>query len=356
MNSYRVELELRSGLGTPLAADTLWGHVAWGIRYGEGTNALEAWLARYDDDAPPLVISDPLPHGYFPRPALPPVPRCAEPPTVKEAEPPTVKEADERKRLDKRAWVGHEAWQQISGGVSPGSLARAVARPEAPSVPAEMAVTRAGINRLTGGTAQPEGGTLFTAEQTYFDFRSPPRFDLWCLSPKPTEIVRQWFEHGLEGGYGRDASAGLGHLLVSTVEEIPLPASEGPNACVLLGPAIPRRGDPYRGFFKVGVRCGRLGGEFAIGDLPGGARGRHKRPVRCLLAGTVLLLAQNGAPGHVGRVLRGAHPQIEAIRHYGMAPVLPCRLAAELLDHPLVAQPQAATSPGRRPVSEDSPS
>ncbi len=345
MDTHRVELELRSGLGTPLAADTLWGHVAWGIRYGKGTPGLEAWLARYDEGDPPLMLSDPLPQGYFPRPALPPVPRPAQPPNVEEA--------DERKRLDKLAWVSRQAWEGICHVVSPESVQEAVAQSKPPPMPTEMAVTRAGINRLTGGTAQPEGGTLFTAEQRYFDFRDPPRFDVWVLSPEPKETVEHWFADALIGGYGRDAAAGLGHLVVTAVEELPVSGPESLNACVLLGPAVPRPGDPHRGFFSIGVRAGRLGGDFAIGDLPGGAQGRHKRPVRCLLAGTVLV-AQGDVPGFVGRVLPGAHPQIKAICHYGIAPVLPCRLVPELLNHPLVARRQARTSSGVSPASEGS--
>lgn len=322
MYTYRIELELRSGLGTPLAADALWGHVAWGIRYRHGSQALEAWLDRYDKGDPPLVISDPLPCGYFPRPVLPPTSHDAAQ---------TKQEADAHKRLAKKMWVGHQAWHEMSQNVSSMSVERAIARSVSPPAAVEEAVIRAGINRLTGGTAQAEGGTLFTCEQYYFDFRQPPRFDVWALSPEPAETVEKWLVDGVAGGYGRDASAGLGHLAIVSVTPAPIPSPENPNACVLLGPAVPRRGDPYRGFFSCGVRCGRLGGDYAIGQLPGGARERHKRPVRCLLAGTVLL-AHDAVPRYVGRVLSGVHPEIESIRHHGLAPVLPCRLAPELVE------------------------
>lgn len=329
MHTYRISLELRSGLGTPLAADTLWGHVAWGIRWRSGNSALEAWLGRYDDGDPPLVLSDPLPHGYVPRPMVPKPPRSAAPPEKAQA--------DQQKRRDKRRLISHEAWQALCDAVSPEGLEEAIARTVPPPVPADAAVTRAGINRLTGGTAQAEGGVLFTAQQSYFDFREPPQFDLWCLSPEPLAVVRQWLEDGLAGGYGRDAAAGLGNLVVAAADETPLPGAQEPNACMLLGAAVPRSSDPHRGYFIFGVRCGRLGGDFAIGALPGGPGERQKRPVRCLLAGSVLL-APADVPRLVGRVLRGAHPQIEFIRHYGIAPALACRLVPELLEHSLVAR------------------
>jgi hypothetical protein len=234
-------------VGTPLAAETLWGHVAWGICYRLGRQALESWLDRYDRGDPPLVLS---------------------------------------------------------------------------------------VNRLTGGTAQLEGGTLFTANQRYYDFRDPPSFDVWCLSPEPCAMVERWLVDGLAGGYGRDASAGLGNMVVTAVEAADLPAPQGANAVVLLGSAVPKPGDPSRGFFRCGVHSGRLGGDFAIGELPGGATQRQKRPVNCLLAGTVFV-AQGELPQCVGRVLRGVHPQIDGVRHFGMTPVLPCRLADEVMERVL---------------------
>ena len=93
MPTYRIDLELRSALSTPLSADTLWGHVCWGIRYQSGREVLEEWLARYDTGPPPLVMSDPLPAGYWPRPVLPPMPRSETPPKESEAK--------DRKKLDK---------------------------------------------------------------------------------------------------------------------------------------------------------------------------------------------------------------------------------------------------------------
>jgi hypothetical protein len=197
-------------------------------------------------------------------------------------------------------------------------------------------VHHAAINRLTGGTAQPEGGTLFSIDQAYYD--KPVRFDVWTLSPEPAETVARWFEDGLIGGYGRRASTGLGHLELIEVAEAELPAPEQPNAGVLLGPAVPQPGDPARGFFHAGIRCGRVGGDFAIGDLPGGSVQRQKRPVRCLLRGS--LLHAEPPPAHVGRLVAGVH-ELEAIRHYGLAPLLPCRLDPALLNDPLLA-PAAA--------------
>jgi len=336
-----MQLELRSAIATPLAADTLWGHIAWGIRWRDGESALRRWLERYDAGDPPLVLGDPLPAGFFPRPALPPPPR----PDVTE-----VDKADTLKDMAKTEWLSGEVWNAISANLSSVSLWSALtAAYEAakknrgnsagdsaagPPKILEDAVTHAAINRFTGGTAQPAGGTLFTVE--WFWYALPrARFDVWILSPEDPALIRRWFEDGLAGGYGRDGSTGRGHLIVADLVEQTLPAVPGANAVVLLGPAVPRPADPARGFFNFGVRCGRLGGNFAIGPLPDGTTGRQKRPLRCLLRGSTLIC--NGTPpATVGRIVAGVH-DLPQIRHYGIAPALPCRvddsIIGDALDH-----------------------
>lgn len=346
MHLYRITLELRSGLGTPLAADTLWGHIAWGIRYREGEAALTQWLARYEQNvSPPLVLSDPLPAGFWPRPTLPP---------ARLDQPPDVATAVKLKSAAKGEWINHDQWTRLieanAQGLGPETLQTAVARQleaeaEPPSA-VNASVVRIGVNRFSGGTLQPGGGALFTSEQTYHDDRAPasgrprrlPRFDVWALSPEPETTVTWWFEDAIAGGYGRDASAGLGELEVVGVEPGSLPAPPDANAAVLLGPAVPRPVDPARGFFSFDVRSGRLGGDFAI--APG--MQRQKRPLRCLQRGTVLLT--ESPPSWIGRLVGGVHED-RRIRHYGLAPLLPCRLSPEILEHPLLHTTREGQAP-----------
>lgn len=315
MHTYRVELELRSGLGTPLAADTLWGHLCWGMRYQQGVSALEDWLNQYDSGSPPLVLSDPFPQGYLPRPALAPQARSAQPPKIEEA--------DIRKKRDKISWISESAWSACVNAVSADSIARAAMQSAVPDLGQEMAVTHAGVNRLTGGTAQEDGGLLFTTSQTYF--AEARRFTVWARSPASAATVQQWFEQGLAGGYGRDASSGLGYLMVLKVAAESLPEAKTPNAVMILGPTVPRPNDPSQGWFQLGIRAGRVGGEFAVGQLPNGSTERQKHPVRCLLAGTVLHCDQR--PLWIGRVLRGVHAWSE-LRHYGVGLTLGIQLSS----------------------------
>ncbi|MGA2499969.1 MAG: hypothetical protein ABSH20_19700 [Tepidisphaeraceae bacterium] len=327
MNTYRIQLELRSPLGTPLAADTLWGHIAWGIRYSGGEPALLDWLDRYDSDTPPLVISDLLPAGFWPRPAIPrPVAAISVPDKAA---------AGRRKIAAKRAWISHAAWQNLSSSLSSTSLESALAQDPVPPKPVEVAVLHAAVNRLTSGTAQEGGGTLFPSSVFCYGAAEPPQFEVWAHSTEPTSVIQGWFEAALHAGYGRDAGTGCGQLAVTTVAAQDLPMPPNPNAAILLGPAVPCPSDPANGFFSFGVRCGRVGGDFAIGLLPDGSDQRQKRPVHCLLRGSVLLCSKPSM--FVGQSVRGVH-RVESIRQYTMAPLLPCTLHSSLLEHPVLQE------------------
>jgi CRISPR-associated protein Csm4 len=325
--AYRITLVLRSGLGTPLAADTLWGHLAWGFRYRHGESALIKWLDRYDAGDPPIVISDPLPAGFLPRPRLlaPPRPTTA----------PTEEDAARHKRLAKVEWISHDSWRAVADDLSPTSVIRWLERDDSPDKAAPSLLTtsvmHAGINRLSGGTAQEGGGTLYAADQSY-GVPSATRYDVWARSAAPADEIGELFEDGLGGGYGRDGATGLGQLRIADVSVAEIPRPNRPNAIMLLGPTIPRRGDPYRGFISFGVRCGRLGGEFAIGQTPDGASHRQKHPVHCLLRGSVLV-AEPG-PEYMGRVVSGVH-EYRPIRHYGLSLGIPCRLDSATLERAL---------------------
>lgn len=317
MRTVVVELELRSGLGTPLAADTLWGHIAWGLRYAEGVASLESWLDDYDQGNPPLVLSDPLPRGFWPAPQLPPPPL---PDT-----PPDLAAFDRSKQAAKVAWVPSDRWGQLSDALDPAALAEALGSAvdlgEAPSAFSTLDMTHAGINRLTGGTVQAGGGLLHTSERRYA--ATPTHWQVWMLTTMPDDRIRTAFEAGLSGGYGRDAGVGLGVLELLDIRHAGVPAQAGANACVLLAPATPAPSDPAQGFTPLGLRCGRLGGLFAGQPTPSGSTQRQKRPITVIERGSVLVCPN--PPVFVGRVLRGVHED-PAVRHYAMTPVLPCRL------------------------------
>ncbi len=319
MRTYIAKLSLRSGLGTPLAADTLWGHIAWGILYREGQASFQRWLDEYDGDSPPLIISDPFPEGFLPKPLVPP--------PLRQAEQPSTSTLDEVKRRSKRSWIPTSRWEVVSKAISRESVLN-VMDTEPAARPVATSIKHASINRLTGGTAQEGGGSLFSAEQTYF---SGTRcvFDTWVQSRDSADHIHKLLDVALSGGYGRDGASGMGDLRVESVEERSLPTLPGANAIMLLARAVPRSTDPATGYFGFELRCGRLGGTYAIGPTPNGSVQRQKRPFHCLSRGSILVTSH--PVGRVGQLLRNVHED-PAIRHYALAPVIPIVLDRSLLE------------------------
>ncbi len=62
MALFRVQIQLKSPLVTPLKGDTIWGHVAWGIANHEGDGAIEEFIADCKENHA-FVISSAFPKG-----------------------------------------------------------------------------------------------------------------------------------------------------------------------------------------------------------------------------------------------------------------------------------------------------
>lgn len=339
MNTYRVTLTLRSALGTPLTADTLFGHLCWGIAYRDGTDALRAFLTAMDADEPPLVISDPLPAGFWPMPSLPLPEPSTDERLLKQAGGTGSPAAHDRIRgLLKRPWLPHEMWSQVAGRLDAGTIAEALlARqwPEAPSLQTQT-IPHNTVNRLTMHTStQYEDGT--SAGGLFFDEPMFPPivgavYDVWVRSVDAPQRVREIFESGLAGGYGRDAGTGKGHLTVDGVESAVLPEVEQANAVMTLGTCAPAADDPADGAWTVDVRHGKLGGAWA-GSA--GDDGVFKRPVILLARGAVF---RTDSPRPViGRIVRGVHPTRSEVVTCGRTLTLPVRLTKEAIPCPATA-------------------
>jgi len=345
MKPYRLRLRLEGSLGTPLSADTLFGHLCWGIVYHEGTAALEAFLAEIRSTDPPLVLGDPMPAGFLPVPVL-------SPRDLAEADRMEAVTADEvsrkaeaqghaalssgerlkrthalRKQAGKAAWLPADALAARLDDLSAASVFDLALDGTAPPALCRATVVHNTINRLSQHTAE-EGGLYALPE----DFPPPgPNasrpgmdFDVYLRSTLPSARIRALFEQGLAGGYGRDAATGKGKVAVGDLDDHPWPAAREPNAVLALGVFAPAADDPAQGWWRATVRLGKLGGPWAFDDA-----GRHppfKYPLVLLRAGA-LLGPWKGRP-FVGRLVEGVHPTRPEVVTYAMAPVLPVRCPA----------------------------
>lgn len=71
MISVNARITPLSAFGTLLKGDTFFGHLCWGVRNHFGESRLRELLQGYTNELPFAVVSDALPSGYLPRPALP---------------------------------------------------------------------------------------------------------------------------------------------------------------------------------------------------------------------------------------------------------------------------------------------
>ncbi|HSW45508.1 MAG TPA: hypothetical protein VLM89_08050 [Phycisphaerae bacterium] len=332
MTIYRLRLALRSPLGTPLAADTLFGHLCWGIVYHEGAEHLTRFLADMEQPSPPLVISDPLPAGYWPMPALPePPPRTLDGLINSTGAGSPLEAHDQVRSVLKRRFIPHASWPGLAERLDMGSVARVLLHSRtADPVPVKaFTLPHNTVNRLTShtSTATEEGGTsggLFFDEYL-FPNGSGGRvdYDVWAASSYPAERVHRIFAQGLAGGYGKDAGTGKGFLTVEGIDETSLPAVGEPNGVITLGTCVPSREDPTHGAWLIEVRHGRLGGAWTSLD----ESAVFKRPVMMLARGAVF---RTSSPRPVmGRMVHDVHPVRSEVVTCGYTLTLPVHLTEE---------------------------
>ena len=354
MQWYDLTLRVESALGTLLAADTLFGHLCWGLRDHRGPAALEEFLAAYGTGTPPLLLSDPTPVGFWPLPHLPrPIPEkqrmleqylitqeaaalrerlqiCPALHRIKTRTLSAVDVFDVLKWMSTLRWLPHDVltatidqfsmiaiqWYFLKNGCGQ------------PTVPCKAVVAHNTINRLSNATG--DEGSLFFTEELHIDPAQPPRFHLVVGSEEYSAgQIREMFDHALQAGYGKYKSRGKGKVLVESLDPIELPTARNPNAVLLLAACAPAAEDPVEGYWKLHTKAGRLGGEWAVGPHPSGKHNPFKKPLTMLTAGSVL---KTSSPRpFYGRLVAGIHADFPEVRHYGLAPAIPVCLVEEAL-------------------------
>lgn len=313
MQTLHAQLMPRAAFGTPPKGDSLFGQLCWALRHRFGEDRLTTLLDGYTAGAPFLVVSDALPAGHLPRPALPghwfaPIAGA------------------DRKAVKKRRWlpldkVGAplDAWLQHC--VTDRELAQTEDDENDPSFVKTHPQPHNTLNRATGTTGRGE----FAPYQMDQHWYAPAaRLDLWLVHD-PARISREDIAGLLQDigafGFGRDASIGLGKFEVASIEPRELPAQPDANACLTLAPSAPQGlgWQAERSFYQPFTRFGRHGDVAVQSGRP------FKNPV--LLAQTGAVLSPDDALPHafVGQGLGGAGRLSRAIAgtvHQGYAPVV----------------------------------
>jgi len=308
MNALRFTLRPLSAFGTPLAGDTLFGHLCWALAMRHGQDSLESLLAGYTEGDPFAVLSDAFPAGLLPRPLLP------------SAVSGLQVSARERKALRRLQWLPAKQYKLPLAEWLQTACAGPVGRPSVS--------TQNTINRLTGTTGT---GPFAPRQVEQIVFPADTMLEVYVLHD-PARLSEADLQQALDdigqGGFGRDASAGLGKFDIVDRVASPIDTSQAYRHVMTLAPCAPAVDELDAGncFYQPVTRFGRHGNVAALGS--GG--GPFKRPV--LMARTAAMLTYMGvtAATHHGCGLGGVlHPLsgvIPATVHQGYAPLVPLNL------------------------------
>lgn len=267
MRIYKLTIRPLTSFLTPLQSDTIFGHLLWALRYTEGEDALVAFLNRYRDGEPPLLVSAGFPEDTLPVPVL-----QHETEEKKGGLANAVVGGMLRKALEDDRYLPLSQWRGLAQDLSARRLkdlhADAQKRlQELKGEEQEHPVTRTAVDRITGSARE---GRLFVAEETFY---GPGRtFDVWHkLDDDNGELlgrVMEWWRWVECNGFGRRKSAGHGAFRIEDEGLVEangeLPQVENPNGFVTLSAWVPRRGDPTKVTYRTRIKRGKLAEALAL--------------------------------------------------------------------------------------------
>jgi CRISPR-associated protein Csm4 len=302
MKTLRLTLRPVTSFGTPLAGDTLFGHLCWAVRERYGELRLSELLDGYTTGRPFLVVSDGFPSGLLPRPTVP------QSYAGEDADPAHRKEA---KRLQ---------WLRADDAASP--LYEWLRQAQRSDISDVGVLTQNTINRITGTTGVGQFAPRQVERTVY---RQSALLDVYVAAEESVldaAVVTQLFEDVGSAGYGRDASTGLGKFAIESVGE-PSWAARSARHWLTLAPCapVPDMLDAARCHYQPVTRFGRHGNIGVRLGFP------FKRPLLLMKTGALLAarepvswIVHGSGLGGRSAPLSFAIPETV---HQGYAPVVP---------------------------------
>lgn len=240
MNMYKIKISLQSPLGTELMADTIWGHICYGILYNEGEDKLKNFLELYKNNEPPLILSTPFPENMLPLPKI----------NLEKKEIETIEQYQNIKKTKKIKFLPLDKLitnKQIAlDNLIDEEIKKYNNQNENEYYIKNETITkmRNSIDRLSGTTKED---SIFQVEE-YWTYKIKsinhknefifPVYDIYVLSSFDKKETLNLFKMGFSLGYGADTSTGKGKILVyDKIEEFNFP-NNGDTA-LALAPFIP---------------------------------------------------------------------------------------------------------------------
>ncbi len=304
MAYYRITITPLGPLGTEIVSGTLWGHLAWAIRYGDGEEGLGRWLSEQGER--PWLLSSFMPAGMLPRPILKPLLDNRAGLTLKE-----MKEAKERK---KEKLIPEALFLRLRKDLNESTLQEGLEELRKAEASKRRKFSESDlrphnrIDRLTGAT--PETGGLYFEESRFFDGKSS--YQGFAFTSEPAlERLKILFEFiGERGGFGANASTGNGCFHSDITEETLVFASTGNRAMSISHGVLSNNMLAPR--YKQHAHFGKLGGHFATE-----AFSPFKYPILMMCPGATFRPADAGP---FGMLLSGVHhdPALACVRHHAL--------------------------------------
>lgn len=297
-----IEMVIRplSDWMTPWQADTLFGHLAWSIRFDEGERELQNWLERFFTEEPPVVLSDGFIGKWLPRPILPPLRRTD-----------SLEEAKEAKHRKSMRWVDREAL--LRGTYNSSDV---LSKNGDPNV---RAMYHNVINRMNHRSLNEDG--LYVVEQ-YGMPGGESFISIYARlhDNKELERLKYHMERLSMTGYGKRKSVGMGRFeLVDIIPRDDWFSNSSANAHLWLSHGVPAPIDPVQGWYRLDTKYGKIGEGWDGQPLP------FKRPITRLVPGSVFL--GNNAPRNwSGRMIRGILESRPEVVQYALALTLPFKM------------------------------
>lgn len=317
---YTIEITLKSPIVTRFQSDTIFGHICWAIRFlpWSERDKLSDFLASYDNqETPPLLVSNGFPRGYLPKPIMPPI-------TQKELEEVIGKEDRIRnsfkiKNIKKTTLIPKDDFKELQRDrITPLKLFKIMSeRYENIIIPAvkeeAVVVQHNTVNRIQGKVKKG----LFFQEELFYDIDSG-KFEIYLRTNYfNLNDIQKIFDYIKEEGFGRDKSTGKGYFTFNIKQGIDLPEPESPNAFMTLSSYIPNEKDPFKCYYHIILKYGKLGGLYAKA-IPEVNNNPFKKPLIMFSAGSTFY-DKNYHNGKVyGSLLRDVHYN-KNIRHYAYA-------------------------------------
>lgn len=307
MKTYRLKLRPRSSFLTPWQADTVFGNICWIIALREGIEALQQFLRSYRENDPFFILSDGFPRNLFPAPLHL---------SLIKSKGETFDDYKKDKESKRISWIYEESFEAIMNGNMDAQI-KGVS--EAYKTFTTLHST---ISRVTGTTG--DEGSLFELEEHALNTSRGESdiISVYCkIKDGYEDTLLSLFQDLSRIGYGKKKSIGKGAFDIEGHLETfdKLDGLPGANGFMSLSSFIPAKTDPTKGFYKVFVKYGKLGGEYAFCGNP------FKKPLVMLTAGSVFY-ADGGLRPYYGRMIENISAAKPEIVHYAYAFAVPIKI------------------------------